>query len=100
MNQDLGVATVLALPNRARTEDWRSVASCRGTDPNLFYPIGRGRHADQQIEEAKAVCQGCPSLDACLAFAMSTRQHRGVWGATSPEERRRMARARVRTVAS
>ena len=100
MNQDLAVATVLTLPNRARPEDWRSVASCRGTDPNLFYPIGRGRQADQQIEEAKAVCDGCLSREACLAFAVSTRQHRGVWGGTSPEERRRMARSKVRTVAS
>ena len=100
MSQDVGVATVLALPDRARTEDWRAVARCRGTDPNLFYPIGRGRQADQQIEAAKAVCNGCPSADACLAHAMSTRQHRGVWGGTSPEERRRLARARLRTVAS
>jgi WhiB family redox-sensing transcriptional regulator len=100
MDQNLAVATVLALPNRARTEDWRSVASCRGTDPNLFYPIGRGRHADQQMEEAKAVCRECPSQEACLAFAVSTRQHRGVWGATSPEERRRLARGKVRSVAS
>ena len=99
MDQDNGMATVLALPNRAPTESWRAVANCRGSDPNLFYPIGRGRRAYQQIDEAKAVCRGCPSREACLAWAISTRQHRGVWGGTSPEERRRLARPR-RTVAS
>ena len=99
MNPDHGV-TVLALPDRASTGDWRTLARCRGTDPNFFYPIGRGRQADEQIDEAKAVCRGCPSREGCLAYAISTRQHRGVWGGTSPEERRRLVRARVRTVAS
>lgn len=100
MDQDVGVAAVLALPDKARSENWRAAGSCRGSDPDLFYPIGRGRSAYRQIEEAKAVCRDCPSREPCLAFAITTRQHRGVWGGTSPDERRRLTRHRVRTVAS
>ena len=100
MDQDHGATTVLARPIRTPPDSWRAIGSCRGSDPNLFYPIGRGRSAQQQIEEAKAICRGCPSLEPCLAFALASRQYRGIWGGTSPEDRRRLTRGRLSSVAS
>jgi WhiB family redox-sensing transcriptional regulator len=67
---------------------WREIGSCRDRDPNLFHPLGKGRAAVQQTEVAKVFCRSCPAREPCLAFALSTGQELGVWGGTSPEERR------------
>jgi WhiB family redox-sensing transcriptional regulator len=97
MDQDLARALLLTLPTRA---SWREIGSCRDSDPNLFYPLGRGPTARQQVEEAKEYCRICPSREPCLAFALDTRQELGVWGGTSPDERRVVLRARRMQVAS
>ena len=67
---------------------WRDVGSCRDRDPNFFHPLGKGRAALRQTEVAKMICRACPSREPCLAFALTTGQELGVWGGTSPEERR------------
>jgi WhiB family transcriptional regulator, redox-sensing transcriptional regulator len=72
---------------------WRHVGSCRDSDPNLFYPLGRGVAALEQAEEAKLFCRTCPSREPCLAFALVTRQELGVWGGTTPDERRQILRS-------
>lgn len=74
------------------TEDWREKASCRSVDPDLFFPVGTTGLALDQIEQAKAVCRACPSVEPCLEFALSTNQESGVWGVTSEEERRKLRR--------
>jgi WhiB family redox-sensing transcriptional regulator len=75
------------------TGDWRTVALCRDTDPDLFFPIGTTGPALEQIEDAKAVCRQCPALEPCLEFALATNQESGVWGGTSEEERRKLRRS-------
>lgn len=75
---------------------WRSDASCRGTSPELFFPVGTTGLAVDQIAEAKAVCMACPSQVPCLQFALLTNQDSGVWGATSEEERRTLRRNYLR----
>ena len=74
-------------------DDWRDHASCRDTDPDLFFPVGTTGPAIEQIENAKAVCRECPSQAPCLEFALATNQDSGVWGGTSEEERRKLRRA-------
>lgn len=71
---------------------WRSVAACRDTSPELFFPIGTTGQAVEQIEAAKSVCLSCPSQVQCLEFALGTNQDSGVWGATSEEDRRHLRR--------
>ena len=71
-------------------DDWRDVASCRDTDPDLFFPVGTTGPAIEQIENAKAVCQQCDAQAPCLEFALATNQDSGVWGGTSEEERRQL----------
>ncbi len=75
------------------SDNWRDVASCRDTDPDLFFPVGTTGPALEQIEAAKAVCRACPALEPCLEFALATNQESGVWGATSEEERRKLRKA-------
>ncbi|MEY2243496.1 WhiB family transcriptional regulator [Streptomyces sp. SAS_267] len=77
-------------------ENWREGASCRTVDPDLFFPIGNTGPALLQIQEAKAVCAGCPVREECLRWALDTGQTVGVWGGTSEAERRALARRRSR----
>ncbi len=71
-------------------EDWRELASCRDTDPDLFFPIGTTGPAIEQIDSAKAVCHECGAQRACLEFALATNQEAGIWGGTSEDERRKL----------
>lgn len=71
-------------------DDWREEASCRDTDPDLFFPVGTTGPAIEQIESAKQVCMACEAHDACLEFALATNQESGIWGGTSEEERRKL----------
>lgn len=74
-------------------DSWRSVAACRDTDPDLFFPVGTTGIAIEQIEAAKEVCRACPAQEPCLEFALATHQESGVWGGTSEEERRKLRKS-------
>jgi WhiB family redox-sensing transcriptional regulator len=100
MDQALRSVSLPIPRGRWTPEHWREVGSCRDSDPNLFYPVGRGQEALEQIEEAKAICRSCPSREPCLDFALNFRQALGVWGGTSAEDRRQILRGRRQSVAS
>ena len=87
----MSVSSGLALALAA--DDWRDDASCRDTDPNLFFPVGTTGPALAQIEAAKAVCRECIAQSDCLEYALATNQDSGVWGGTSEEERRKLRKA-------
>jgi WhiB family redox-sensing transcriptional regulator len=71
-------------------DEWRDRASCRDTNPELFFPIGTTGLAIDQIDAAKAVCTQCPVMHECLEFALATNQEAGVWGGTTEDERRKL----------
>ena len=71
---------------------WRQHGACRGTDPDIFYPV-----SDEEAEPAKAICATCPVREPCLEYALSTRERDGVWGGATERERRRMIRQRRKT---
>lgn len=73
--------------------NWREQAACRGNETLFFTVDGeRGHAARSRAEEAKSVCAGCSVVAACLAA------HRdelfGVFGGTTPQERRGLRRTR------
>lgn len=74
---------------------WQDNASCRDTDPSLFFPIGTTGPAIEQIESAREVCMSCPCQVACLEYALRTNQDSGVWGGASEEERRHLRRTYI-----
>lgn len=78
--------------------DWRDSAACRGTDPELHFPVGGTGVALLQIEDAKDVCRRCPSMQACGDWALEHPDwtSAGVWGGMSEDERRRELRRRSR----
>jgi WhiB family redox-sensing transcriptional regulator len=76
--------------------EWWARAACRSADPELFFPVSAAGPSVAEVTRAKRVCARCSVRDACLAFALATRQPHGVWGGTIPEERqllRKRARA-------
>jgi hypothetical protein len=76
--------------NRARVAsanspgEWAKDAACTGLT-DMFHSDYNG---DQ--EAALAICQTCRVRDACLDFAMRTRQPQGVWGGTTPDDRKKL----------
>ena len=68
--------------------NWCEHVACRDTDPELFFPIGTKGNASRQAEQAKRVCRACPAQIQCLAWALDNGVTDGVWGATTPDERR------------
>ncbi|MFF7458497.1 WhiB family transcriptional regulator [Kitasatospora sp. NPDC008115] len=76
--------------------NWRESARCRGTDPELFFPIGSGTSFPTlvQSDEAKAVCARCPVSRQCLEWALDAPVE-GIWGGTTETERRELRRRRA-----
>lgn len=72
---------------------WRNKAACHGLDASIFYPGDDDDDADQ----AKEICDGCPVQEACLEHALTRREKEGVWGGCTERERRRIIRQRRRT---
>lgn len=70
-------------------DEWRLDAACRDLDTAVFFP-----DTDEAVAVAKAVCATCPVREACLQFALVTRQDDGVWGGLDENERRRLRRRR------
>lgn len=69
-------------------EPWRAFAECKDMDTNLFFPVRGERIAD----EVRQACNSCPVSSECLAWAIESNQHFGVWGGASESERNRMRR--------
>lgn len=46
--------------------------------------------------EAKKICDSCPIRDACLEYALKEKERYGMWGGTTPIERRRVERRQRR----
>lgn len=72
---------------------WRLQGRCRSAPLALFF----GERGDD-CNQAKAICAGCPVVDACCAYALAHPDLRGIWGGLSERQRKDM-RAR-RAVAS
>ena len=75
---------------QARSRDWRDEATCRGHDPDLFFPEGTAGPALRQVEDSKRICQTCPVRTPCLRFALRHALGFGIWGGVTAEERRLM----------
>lgn len=68
---------------------------CTKEEPELFFPLSYTEGHEYQIEEAKAVCRGCPLKFACLEFALDTGDKYAILGGTTPPEREAMRQKRA-----
>jgi WhiB family redox-sensing transcriptional regulator len=87
---------VLPVTSGARSLSWMSRGACRQADPELFFPIAAATGpAARQAEAAKAVCGRCDVRANCLSYALEAMPE-GIWGATTPQERRAARGASLR----
>ena len=62
---------------------------CRTGNPDRWFPdLGAN---GLSYEAVKAECRPCPTREACLLYALH-HDVQGVWGATSPEDRKNLRR--------
>jgi len=64
---------------------WRTRGACQAVDPETFFPA-----PSEPADAAVALCRTCDVQGACLAWALEVGDCHGVWGATTPRERRAM----------
>lgn len=74
-----------AIRERRIDEAWRTRGVCRSVDPETFFPA-----PNEPSEGAVALCGTCPVQGPCLAWALQVGDCHGVWGGTTPRERRAM----------
>lgn len=73
-----------------QSDNWEDMAACSDYtwSPDVFF-----RDKDQRsIEIAKSICRRCPVVEQCLKSALENNEIYGVWGGTTPKERRRLRR--------
>lgn len=76
------------MPERDLT--WRRYGACVGKPTAWWYPSSEVLLTDEVLE-AKALCEGCPVKEQCLAWALA-HEDDGIWAGTSERERRRIRR--------
>jgi WhiB family transcriptional regulator, redox-sensing transcriptional regulator len=74
-----------ALQERDSDLTWRARGVCQSVDPEVFFPA-----PSEPADAAIALCRTCEVQGACLAWALEVGDCHGVWGATTPRERRAM----------
>jgi hypothetical protein len=74
-----------ALSERQEDTAWRTRGVCQTVDPETFFPA-----PSEPADTAVALCRTCEVQGACLAWALEVGDCHGVWGATTPRERRAM----------
>lgn len=64
-------------------------AACRAADPEIFFATN-----EVDLAEARTICTTCPSATAhaCFAWAIANREQHGLWGNSSPRQRRAATR--------
>lgn len=75
--------------------EWMLEGECRHVQSVNFFP-DTGENSDQ----AKAVCDTCPVKAQCLEHAITFPEYHGVWGGTTPTERKQIRGRRMRTGAA
>lgn len=69
--------------------EWMDHAACAGTTVDFFAKATNKRgEPTQAAERAKAICAACAVETECLTYALDAQEREGIWGGTTPEERR------------
>jgi WhiB family redox-sensing transcriptional regulator len=74
---------------QAELEDAGDSLPCRD-NPDFFYPEDYYEPASKMLAErmAKILCIGCPLKKLCKDYAVAAQENYGIWGGTTPQERR------------
>jgi hypothetical protein len=61
---------------------------CQVGDPTAWWPERR-RLRTASARDALAACERCPAAGPCLTYALAADERFGIWGGTTPDQRRR-----------
>lgn len=64
---------------------WQIEAKCDATNTNLFFST-----LPSKVAKAKALCNECSVSNECLEFALNEEIEFGIFGGTTPEERKQL----------
>ena len=71
--------------------NWEDNAACRNLsieEKGDFFPLKGDGKGKKQVNRARRICLDCPVVVECLHAALVTNEKFGVWGMTSPKQRR------------
>lgn len=68
--------------------EWQSEAACKDHPTEWWYPERGANHV--VVGRAKQICRTCPIQLKCLQYALYHNENIGIWGATTPDERRKL----------
>jgi len=67
--------------------------SCRESDPDAWFPDEEAHGSGKTTYlEVKKMCQRCPVQALCLEYALANKEHHGMWGGMSSDERKNLMR--------
>lgn len=97
MSADSYLHVLLAASARGLVRDaaWLDSAACTPDDGDKFFSDGK-----KSAPDALALCHDCSVRAECLDFALANDERFGVWGGTTPEQRRRLMRRGTRRLDS
>jgi WhiB family transcriptional regulator, redox-sensing transcriptional regulator len=72
--------------------EWMREGICSQTDPDAWVS---DLTVPTQVAALKKICGSCPVQSECLSYALKENLQYGVWGGTTPSERR-AARRRLK----
>ena len=92
------VASLVEFLQWAEEPLWHDDAACADHPKEVFFGHeereGLKRHRPTltvtEVREAKAICAQCPVKQQCLDHALEFDERHGIWGGTTPSERRMM----------
>lgn len=73
--------------------EWIKEGACLPFSPEMFLPEPDDKDAEKL---AKIVCESCVVKSECLSYALDNRIKVGIYGGTTPKERRNINRERQR----
>jgi WhiB family redox-sensing transcriptional regulator len=88
LSDDALIGTVF-IKQQEKGAPWQLNAMCAQTNPSVFFP-----EKGSSTNVAKKICFLCPVEKQCLNYAINSGVEAGVWGGTSPTERRRIIEMR------
>lgn len=75
-----------------KIKKWGIEIGC-GNAPDLWFTGADGlKESYVQLKEIVRICEACPVRNMCAEYAIEQREEFGIWGGTTPAQRRSLSR--------
>lgn len=83
--------------NNLEADSWKEQGKCWGKartpETDYWFPDDEDPDYKQKIITAKRICNICPVIKECLAYAILNEEHYGIWGGKTLKERNMFKKA-------